>query len=172
LKFETGKVDNLEVQLKEFRMILLINGAHLHLLTNHWPVLIPIMAVPIIAIGTVVGLRQTRNVGLSLLAIGALAAWPTYFTGQAARAVVQNYPLITVASIQRHQDLAFYAFLVIEIVGVMSLFLLWCDWRKKPVTRGSLIGLILLALVAIFLIAQTAHLGGLIRHEELNQGIF
>ena len=153
-------------------MIRPINGAHLHLLTNHWPVLIPVVAVPIIAIGLLAGLRQTRNVGLFLLAFGALATWPTYFSGEPARAVVQNYPLITVASIQRHQDLALYAFLAMEVVGLMSLFLLWCDWRQKPVTRGSLVGLLLLALIAILLIAQTAHLGGLIRHEELNQGFF
>jgi uncharacterized membrane protein len=149
-----------------------LNGAFIHLVLNHWPVLLPVMGVAVATVGLFAKLRQTQMVGLVIIVLAALAVVPTYFSGAAAKNVVQNYPGITTQSIEKHEDAALYSFIAIEIVGVLSLWLLWQSRNGQVLIRSSVWALIALTLVAFFLIARTAHLGGLIRHEEIEQGSF
>lgn len=151
---------------------MLINGASLHLLLNHLPVLLPLVGVCVLTAGTFFKLRQTQNVGLVLLVFGALSAAPTYWSGSPAQSVVQNYPLAEQSAIQTHAGAALYAVFAIEIVGFLAAAILWQSRRGQDITRGMFSTLITLSLISFFLMARTAHLGGLIRHEEIEQGAF
>ena len=152
--------------------MLTLNGAQVHLLLNHWPVLLPMVSSFVTAIGLLSGLRQTRNVGLSILVCAALLAVPSYFSGEPAQNVVQNYPLITVASIEKHEEVALYSFCALAVVGALAGLLLLQDRRFRGVSDSTVWALVVLEVLVSMLMAQTAHLGGLIRHEELDQGSF
>jgi uncharacterized membrane protein len=151
---------------------MFMNGAFLHLVLNHIPVLVPVVGIAVILAGLILNLRQVQTVGLTLIIFGALAAIPTYFTGESAKKIVQNYPQITNDSIERHSQAALYALVAIEIVGALALMLLCGIWRGHEISRQNLLALLALAVVASFLVGRTAHLGGLIHHDEIEQGLF
>ena len=149
-----------------------LNGLLIHLIFNHIPVLLPVVGTAVLAVGFVIKLRQTQFVGLTLIVIGALATIPTYYSGTFAKNIAQNYALVTPQSIEVHAQAALYSFIAIEIVGCLGLLFIYLGWKGAVLPQKGLIAFIMLTMLASLLIARTAHLGGLIRHEELEQGIF
>lgn len=149
-----------------------INGVEVHLAINHFPILLSLIGAAVLAIGVFLRLRQTQVVGLCIVVCGALAAIPTYLSGTPARNIAQNYPVVTELAVVAHQQAAFYAFIALEVVGVVACYLLWQFAWRKSVSRRSLAAILVLTLVAFSLLARTAHLGGRIRHEELERGSF
>lgn len=148
------------------------NGAFLHLILNHLPVLVPVIGIAVTLAGLILRLGQVQIVGLTLIIFGALATIPTYLTGEPAKKIVQNYPQITNESVERHSQAALYALVAIEIVGALALMLLFRVWQGHEISRQSLLALLALAAIASILIGRTAHLGGLIHHDEIEQGLF
>ncbi|MGZ3746713.1 MAG: hypothetical protein ACXVB1_18435, partial [Pseudobdellovibrionaceae bacterium] len=149
-----------------------MNSAYLHLIFNHLPMLLPMVGVSILTVGATLKLRESQIVGLVVIVLGALAAVPTYVTGTFAKDVAQNYPLVTAIAVESHEQAALYSFIAIEIVGCLGLILLWWAIKGKIFPRKGLVAMIFLTLFSFFLLIRTAHLGGLIRHEEIERGSF
>lgn len=149
-----------------------VNVAQLHLVMNHWPVLLPIASVPVIVVGLTANLRQTRNTGLALLIIGSLLSVGAYLTGAPAREIVQNYPQVTSSTIEVHQNVALLSLAASLVVGALSAWFLWIDRRREAVSNTWFWMLLGLIVIVCLLMANTAHLGGEIRHEELMRGKF
>jgi uncharacterized membrane protein len=149
-----------------------MNGVFLHLTLNHLPVLLPILGAIILFVGIVMKLQQTQVIGVAIVVFGALATIPTYLSGTSAKKIAQNYPLVTQGSVDRHEVAALYSFIAIEIVGVLGIWFLWQFGTNRKVSRENLMALLVLIVVASVLVSRTAHLGGLIRHEEIEQGSF
>jgi uncharacterized membrane protein len=151
---------------------ILLNSANFHLILNHWPVFLPMIGLFTIGAGFTLNLRETRNVGLCFVIIGAILTIPTYFTGSAAQEIVQNYPEVDAHSIDLHRSFALYASLLLGVVGLFSLVILFKDARQKKIRRDWILLLLTMLLVSAIFMAYTAHVGGLIRHEELSRGQF
>jgi uncharacterized membrane protein len=146
-----------------------LNGAQLHLLINHFPVLIPLLGAPVLALGLLRRSETLRDVGGAFLVFGALAAIPVYLTGQPAESVIKNYPGTSRMLIHDHEGVALFALIWAELSGAAALALLLFARLGKPLARRSWpwVAVILLSLVTFIVMARTAHLGGLIRHEEI-----
>jgi uncharacterized membrane protein len=148
------------------------NGAFLHLILNHLPMLLPVVGAIILAVGASLKLNQIQIVGIVVIVIGALTAVPVYFTGSLAKSVAQNYPVVTTTSVEKHEQAALYSFIADEIVGCLGLMLLWRSANQKRIPKKTMLALLVLTLFTFLLLTRTAHLGGLIRHEEIEQGSF
>jgi hypothetical protein len=149
-----------------------MNGAQLHLLINHLPVLLPVIGATLIGFGILLASTEHKRIGAWLLVVSALSVIPVYLTGDPAEHIVKNYPEISRLLIHDHENSALLSLIALEITGVASLLLLYDSYYK---TRFSLkirtwIALLLLSLISFVFIARTAHLGGLIRHEEIRNG--
>lgn len=140
---------------------------HLHLLLNHVPIIVTILGLLLLAVA--VGWRRDAlaRVALAFLVGGGLSALPTYLTGEPAEEAVEHLPGVTDAIIERHQDAALVAAI---IVGVLGAFALWTLWRYRRAAalpawavRAALIG----ALLGSGAMAWTGLLGGEIRHTEV-----
>jgi hypothetical protein len=148
---------------------MMTNAAQVHLLLNHLPVIIPLVAILVFA-GSFF-LRESagvvRRIGLCLFVLSAITAIPTYLTGEPAEKIVKNYPNVSRALIHDHEKSAKYSFIAIEIIGAMALLLLLAQKAGKAIP-GAIWGLLFLLSSLMFAhIAWTAHLGGEIRHEEI-----
>ncbi len=149
-----------------------MNAAQLHLAMNHLPVVVPLIAVPLLAVGLWRGSREIRAVGLWLLVLAALAAIPVYLTGDPSQKVVMNYPGVSRLAIHRHEDAALIGLIWLEIVGATSLLVGLASRRGKEVPRWAWGFLLLLGIGSVGWMLNTAHLGGEIRHEEIQSEPF
>jgi formate hydrogenlyase subunit 3/multisubunit Na+/H+ antiporter MnhD subunit len=144
-----------------------MNGPHLHLLINHAPVIAAPLGSALLLLGLLRRSREITNVGLGVIFLAALAAIPTYLTGQPAADIVGNIDGVSSAAIEKHEDAAGQALAVISLAGVAALVALLLDWRRKRVPGWLLVFVLVLGLAGVVLLGLAANLGGLIRHTEI-----
>ena len=149
----------------------MVNGAQLHLVLNHLPVIIPLVGIPIVLVGLYFKSTTLQKTGLALLVVGGLTAAPAYLTGEPAEKVVKNYPGANRHLIHTHEDSALYALIAVEIVAVVSLGFLIAFHLNRGIPKIGWAGLTVLSLLAIVILMKTAHLGGEIRHEEIRSEV-
>jgi uncharacterized membrane protein len=145
-----------------------MNGAEPHLLVNHLPVIIPLVGLPLIAFGLLAGVPTIQKVGLWVLGVGALLAVPAYLSGEPAEVVVKNYPGISRLVIHTHERAAKLSMILMLVTAAAALLFLLSFRLKKKLPFPVWGILLILGTVSFVHIANTAHLGGLIRHEEIS----
>jgi hypothetical protein len=144
----------------------MLNGSQLHLLLNHWPVIVPFIATVLLFLGIIIKSVAVKNVGLALIVFGGVAAIPTYLTGEPAEHVVKNYPGISRDLIHQHERAAKYSLIFLEIVAALGLGLLVVA-KFTNIHFSFYLFLCVLSFLSFVHVARTAHFGGEIRHEEI-----
>jgi uncharacterized membrane protein len=147
-----------------------MNGAHLHLILNHIPVVGVLLLLPLL-------IWAIRRQSLELIRFAlaafvgiAVAALVVYLTGEPAEEVVEHLPGIAEPSVEAHEGAAVVSLVLAGALGVLGLFGLWQVRGVATAPRwlgwASLAGAVLVAIS----MAWTANLGGLIRHPEAAAG--
>lgn len=144
-----------------------MNGAHLHLLLNHLPVLGSLFSLCWLIYGLCCHEKKIILAALISLVIAAASSVPAYLTGEEAEHVVEPIVGINQQALDSHEDMAEIAWWTLLMSGAMALGTLTAA-RKKPEFPLVLgwVNAVLLAL-AFVLMARTAYLGGHIRHSEI-----
>lgn len=95
-----------------------------------------------------------------------LAAIAVYFTGEAAEEAVENLPGVSEQLIERHEEAALVATVILGAFGLYALLVLGLlRWRNIPRWLNTIN--LVAALVASGAVVWTAGLGGQIRHTEI-----
>ncbi len=144
-----------------------MNGAHLHLLLNHVPVIVAPTGLVILALGLFRRNAEFVKVGLGVVLVAALATVPTYFTGPLAADVVGDLPGVSSDLIEAHEEAATGAFVVIGLAGLGALVALFLIWRQRLAPKWLVPLTLVLSLIASVWLGVTANLGGQIRHTEI-----
>jgi uncharacterized membrane protein len=146
-----------------------MSPVHLHLLFNHVPVIGTVIALCLLAFAALRGDDRIGRVSLGLLAVLAAAAVATYLTGEPAEEAVEGVAGIPRALVERHEEAALLATIALGAMGALSAGWLLL-FRRRPLSRGVMLGLLLLALAPAGAMAYAANLGGQIRHTEIRAG--
>ena len=85
---------------------MLINGAELHLLINHFPVILPLVGCALFIGAVFFKSPDYRKAALFFLIVSGLAAWISYLTGDSAEDVVKNFPGTNRQLIHEHEHAA------------------------------------------------------------------
>lgn len=104
-----------------------------------------------------------------VLIVAGLAAIPVFFTGEGTEEAIESLPGVSETVIERHEEVAKLAMLAIAAAGLLAIVALVVSSRQV-VARVFRVMVLVLALVSGSLMAQTAHLGGQIRHTEIRSG--
>jgi hypothetical protein len=96
----------------------------------------------------------------------SLFSIPVYLTGEPAEEVIENMQGVHEVDIEPHEDAALIALIGCIITGIFA-FLCFIGPRIKFNENLGLNLLTLVSAVSIGLLIWTAHLGGQIRHPEL-----
>lgn len=145
-----------------------MNAAQIHLALNHVPLFLSVIGGGILIFGMIKKNESFKTLSLYLLVAAALFALPVFFTGEGTEELVEKLPGVQEAAIEKHEDMAKAALAVIIAGGVIALAGLFFQ-RNRTAGRIIFIAALILSLASFGVMAQTAHLGGLIRHNsELN----
>ncbi len=144
-----------------------MNGAHLHLLVNHLPVLGVLFGAALLVAGLWRRSATLIRAGLVTFVAAGIGAGLAYLTGEPAEEVVERAAGVSEAALELHEETAVYALAGGVGLGLLSLAGLVLTRRAaQPMSRLGW-GMLLLALAVGGITAWTANTGGRIRHPEV-----
>jgi uncharacterized membrane protein YeaQ/YmgE (transglycosylase-associated protein family) len=145
-----------------------MSPVHLHLLLNHLPVIGTIVAILLLGYALLRRSAELVRVSLGMFVLLALTAAVVYLTGEPAEELVEGLPGVSEAILERHEEAALVATILLGSVGAVALGgLLVFRKRVTGIPRGFAALALLLALVPAAAMGYTANLGGQIRHTEI-----
>ena len=148
-------------------MMFAINDAHLHLLTNH----IPVVAAPILAMILAWGLARRHDAVIRVALVGAvllaplarIAAW----SGHEAEEIVEETSWSSRERIHAHHDQGEIAEKLGYLTGALGLAALFIS-RRKAAHRGASAAVLLSLIASSVMLGMTSYSGGKIRHDEVH----
>jgi uncharacterized membrane protein len=147
-----------------------MNAAQIHLALNHAPLFLSIIGGGILISGMIKKNESYKSLSLYLLVAAALLTIPVFLTGEGTEELVENLPGVNETAIEKHEDMAKISLIIIIITGAVGLLGIFIK-KNTGLARIVFTGALLLSLASFGTMAQTAHLGGLIRHNEIQNGV-
>jgi uncharacterized membrane protein len=146
-----------------------MNSAQIHLALNHAPLFLSAIGGAILVFGMIRKNQSFKTLSLYMLVAASVLTIPVFFTGEGTEELVEQLPGVNETAIGLHEDWAKISLIIIAISGIFALSGLFL---KKNASLAKIIfgGALILSLASFGSMAQTAHLGGLIRHTELQNG--
>jgi FtsH-binding integral membrane protein len=142
-------------------------AAQIHLALNHLPIAGVFFGLMFLAWGIFKGSRGAKLAGLGLFVVTGLLVVPVFLSGDGAEEIVEHKPGVTEGIIHEHEEaaeMAFYVTLAAAVTGLVGFVLLR---KQMRMAKAATLGTFGLGLVSIVLLANAAHLGGMIRHDEI-----
>lgn len=148
----------------------MIDAAQIHLALNHFPIAGIFFTIFLLLVGFLFKKRELILSGMLIAVISGIAIIPMSLSGDGVEEIVEHKPGVTRELIHEHEEMADKALIAFEVTAVLAI--LWFVARKKKQDWTYKIEVVtfLLSLVSALIIVQTAHLGGLIRHDEIRPG--
>src|SRR5690606_204261 len=146
-----------------------MSWVHVHLLLNHVPVIGVLGAMLVLGIGIVKRSQDVMRVGLGLVVLVAVMSVIVYLTGEPAEELVEHLPGVSESALESHEDAAYYATVVMTLIGVAVAAGLLVYRGAPSVPRWFAVWTLLLAIAAAAVMTWTAGLGGQIRHSEIRR---
>jgi len=150
---------------------MLFNGAQIHLLVNHLPVIGFLGMVLALAVAIKVqSVEVKRFILLATILVGASAMAP-YWTGEFAEKNIEHLSGVSKSLIHDHEELAETATIFSVITAIAAAVAFFFQRRRSQTMRISIPIVLALSLVTAGLMSAAAHEGGKIRHPEINPAV-
>jgi len=143
-----------------------MNASQIHLALTHVPLFFSIAGALILLYGFTRKLDQIKFLSLYFMIIAALLTIPVYLTGEGTEEVVEKLPGVSEGLIGEHEEMAMIGLIIIIITGIAALITLIIK-KKTSLLNPALFLCAVLSFASFGVMAQTAHLGGQIRHSEI-----
>lgn len=144
-----------------------MNDAHLHLVLNHFPIIVPVIGLMVMLGGLVFRSEVVKRTAYFIFILGAIATFPALETGGGAKQVVQQLPGIEKEVIKSHIQAAKTFSRLSYALGALSLLGLWVNFKQKSFSTILSIVTVVFSVVVLFFAKQTGTTGGEIRHTEI-----
>lgn len=146
-----------------------MDGAHIHLMLNHFPIAGILFAIPILVIAwwrknDVLGLT-----GMSLVLLSGLITIPTFLAGEPAGEIIEHLPGISEKLIEIHEEAAEKTIWFVGAAALAALISLVVAFKNKSMLLKAIPFVTILSLCAIGFLAWTNNLGGQISHPEIRK---
>lgn len=147
-----------------------MNSVQMHLALTHMPVILSFVGLVMLVIALLTRNTILTKTSYIILIIAGVAALPVFFSGEGTEEAIEHVPGVSQAMIERHEEIAKLALISITVAGISALIALF-SFRWFVAARVLKALVLLFAIASGGLMAQTAHLGGQIRHTEIRNGI-
>ena len=138
-----------------------------HLLINHFPVVLSVVALAVTALALILGQRGLWLTAMAALTVAGLFIYPVHFTGDKAGQALKDPWYVMPGALEAHDKAAGIAMWAILIAGAFAAYSWWRSMQRPAdfipgwMRAGVLVG----SLAAVGTITYTAYLGGKIVHE-------
>jgi hypothetical protein len=149
-----------------------MNGAHVHLVVTHLPVLGVAFGTFLLGFGLFRRNRVIQQTALGVLVFAGLTAGVAYLTGEGAEEAIEGTIGAGQALLDRHESAALIGLVATGIAGAMALVVLASGRKGRPLTKGLAVLNLVIALGASGTLAWVANLGGQLGHPEIRSGQF
>lgn len=143
-----------------------MNASQIHLALNHVPLFFSIIGGLVLIYGFFKKNESIKIISLYFMIAAALFILPVYLTGEGTEEMVEKVAGVSEGMIEQHEEMAKIGLIIITVTGVAALVALLLK-KKTSVWKSILILCSVLSFTSFGVIAQTAHLGGQIRHTEI-----
>jgi len=147
-----------------------MNGAHVHLIVTHLPVLGVGFGTALLAVGLLGKHRVVQQTALCVLVLAGLAAGAAFLTGEGAEEAIESTLGTAKPYLEEHEEAGLIGLVVAAISGVMALVVLASGRKGRPISKGLAVFNLVFALAASGALAWVANLGGQIGHPEIRSG--
>lgn len=144
-----------------------MNAAHWHLLLNHAPLFGILFGLILLITGFLTRSELLKKVSFITLILSSLITFATFKTGEAAEDVVFNLPQVSHSAIEAHEHRAETTIWGTSVLGIVSLLALFFTIKGKPIRNILSVTVLVLSLITLFLVVDTAIEGGEIMHNEI-----
>lgn len=142
-----------------------LNGAHWHLLVNHFPIVGGLMATLVLGYGLLRRNPAICRLGFGLFVLMSLATVLTNQTGEQAEHYLKSIHELNRPLLHQHEQAADWANVGMYLTGGLSLLAL--AWTRARQWRWLPLLIFLVSLLTAGLMVNVGRLGGLIMHREL-----
>jgi uncharacterized membrane protein len=146
-----------------------MNESQIHLSLTHVPVILSFVGLIVLAVALIIKNDIVIKTSFYLLLFAGLLAIPVFLTGEGAEETIEKLPGVSENIIGRHESIANISMIVIAVTGALSLVGL-LFYKRAYFAKAVRFIVLLFAVASAALMAQTAHLGGQIRHTEIRSG--
>ncbi|MEY3982698.1 MAG: hypothetical protein RL160_255 [Bacteroidota bacterium] len=147
-----------------------MNGAHIHLMLNHLPIVGMVFATLTLLAGFLLKNKTVKQTALGLFVLTALTAIPAYLSGEGAEELVEGITGVSHEDIHHHEDEGKVFLITSLLTGVLALLTFWLEQRKHQQSRNAYLGVLLVAAASLLMGQKTGTSGGQIRHTEIRPG--
>ncbi len=147
-----------------------MNGAQMHLMLNHLPVMGALFAMLLLGWSLIRRSAEVQKLALAVALLAGLSSAPAYLTGEPAEHVIENLPGIDKAYIEEHESMGKFALWCGIALGVVAAIALGAGVRNPRWLTAGVAMTLLVSLFVSGVMGYTAHLGGQIRHPEIRSG--
>lgn len=140
---------------------------HLHLLTNHIPILGSLFAFILLIIGMVLKNRTVEVVSLSTLVVVVLFTIPAYLSGEEAEHIVEHMSMVNEHELEEHEEHAETTLWLMVLAGISALATLLSYNYFKGMTRWVRLTTVVICGVSFLSMIPLSLHGGKIMHTEL-----
>lgn len=143
-----------------------MNASQIHLALTHVPVILSIIGLAILLIALIRKNDTLTKTSFYIFLAAGIFALPVYFTGEGAEEIVEELPGVSESVIGKHEQFASISLTIILICAVISLAALFL-YKYFQAVRILKYAVLLFSFGSAITLTQTAHLGGQIRHTEI-----
>ena len=145
----------------------MLSWPYSHLLINHFPVVLSVVALAVSALALMIGRRALWQTAMAALTVAGVFVYPVHFTGDKADEALKDPWYIKAGAIHAHDKAAGIAMYVILLVGAFAAYAWWRSLKRpgEPIIGWMRAGILVGALAAVSSVTWTAYLGGKIIHE-------
>ena len=147
-----------------------MNGAHLHLMSVHFPIAGEILCALLLLAAWWLKNDTVKLVGLALVVFVGLSVWAADKTGGLASRILRDYPEVNRDTIHIHAEAADWAVRSLTLNGLLAAYGLFTYWKKRKLPKWLFIVVTILAIHGSLVVARVGYLGGQIRHPETRMG--
>lgn len=143
-----------------------MNTSQIHLALTHVPVILSIIGLVILIVSLIRKNDTLTKTSFYIYLAAGMFALPVYFTGEGAEEVVEDFTGVSEGIIGQHEQFATISLTIILICAAVSLAALFL-YKSFKAARIMKYAVLLFAFGSAVTMARTAHLGGQIRHTEI-----
>ena len=144
-----------------------MNAAHLHLMVNHFPIILPIVGIIVMLIGLLFKSEAVKRTAYFIFIVTAIGAFFVMSTGEGAEEMVKVSKEFSEKFIHEHEEIAEVFVIWTYVLAIISAIGFILSLKLSKFSDAFTMLTLLVAISTLYFARRTATTGGEIRHLEI-----